>query len=569
VVATSGLVVGLGAFFVEPPPRDHPLEAQRPPVAALASAAPIQEPRTHDPQLAAALEQTAEPAQDQQARETAAWLAHEARALATEASPAGVPRFAEAIAAAREAGDPQGAARLEAERDALKLELERRHVNEVVEKLREGVRVADGSDDPDEAVKEGFGRLARGEVAAVGPLLVTLVKRADASHEIAACTSALRDIALARSVIDEAVALARDETPYRKLREKLAERELRCRIEAGGRAIRSGNAAAAELLELGALTRLDGTAPANPHLLYLLGRALETDGRPDEARGRYLTAIGTATWLPNDAAIEILRWLARCRAVSRPISERSPGGPGWRRLPRARFTVFQETKGTASKIAARVEAARARALSRLAFGDPIRLQATKTVVFVFASEESYRSSGLSPRPWAGGHASWDTLEDGQSSTICVYMPGAGARFDLDDVLGHEWAHVLVEEHTRGAPLPSWAVEGVATWTERESERQRFYDYLKRPGVRPVPWPDAITARYDRRYQGDDPDWAYHFYAQSLLAFDVVARRVGSAGSALLAAERVLEYPEFPFKALGFKDREDFEKLAASVLAGGK
>src|SRR5262249_50637132 len=159
----------------------------------------------------------------------------------------------------------------------------------------------------------------------------------EAFHNIAACTSTLRDIALARSVIDEAVALTRDETPYRGLREKLSEKELRCRIEEGGRAIRRGDPGAAALLQLGALTRSDGPAPANQRILSLLGRALEAGGRPDEARGRYLTAIGTATWLPNDAPIEILRWLARCRAVSKPISERSPGGSGWRRLPRARF----------------------------------------------------------------------------------------------------------------------------------------------------------------------------------------------------------------------------------------
>ncbi len=608
-VAASGLVVGLAAFFVEPPSREHPpTEPPRSPLAAVASSAPLAEPprKGDDAALAAALAQAIELAHDldpaaesqlaeilaaaeragadavarrargeteklraalaRQARETATWLAQEARALAGEVSPAGMGRFAEAIAAAREAGDPAAAARLERERDALRLELERRHVNDVVKKLRDGVRVADGSDDPDEAVQQGFARLTRGEVAAVAPLLQKLVKRAEASHGIAACTSALHDIALARAAIDEAVTLTHDEAPFRGLRDKLAGNELRCRIEEGGRAIRRGDGAAAELLDLGALTRLDGTAPANPHILYLVGRALEADGRADEARGRYLTAIGTATWLPNDAPIEILRWLARCRAASKQISEHSPGGPGWRRLPRARFTLFQENK--AGKLAARVEADRARALSRLAFGDPIRVQASKTVVFVFASEESYRSSGLSPRPWAGGHASWDWLEDGPASTICVYMPGQGARFDVDDVLGHEWAHVLVEEHTRGASLPSWAVEGVATWTERDTERQHFLDFLNRKGVKPVPWPQAITAWSDWRYRGEDPNWAYHFYAQSLLAFDVVGRRAGSAGSALLAIER-LAGAEDPFKALGFLDREDFEKLAASVLAGGK
>src|SRR5207248_2713694 len=122
---------------------------------------------------------------------------------------------------------------------------------------------------------------------------------------------------------------------------------------------------------------------------------------------------------------------ARCRAASRPISARSPGvGPSWRRLPRARFTLFHETAGSAGKLAARVEAARAQALSRLAFGDPVRVQAAKTVVFVFASEESYRSSGLAPRPWAGGHASFESLEDGCACTICVYVPGEHSGFVL-------------------------------------------------------------------------------------------------------------------------------------------
>jgi hypothetical protein len=305
------------------------------------------------------------------------------------------------------------------------------------------------------------------------------------------------------------------------------------------------------------LVRLDGRAPASPKVLYLLGRALEADGEPAKAREQYLTAIGTATWLANDAPLELLRYLARRRAVGRSIGPTSPGvEPSWRRLVKSHFVLFHELAGSAAGLARRVEDDRARSLARLGLADPARL-ASKPVVFVFRDEQRYHSSGNAARGWAAGHATHDELEDGGASTMVVYE-FADDDFNVDDVIGHEWTHILVDEHLAGARLPSWAVEGVATWTERDSVRAR-----RLASLAGYDWPIESIGYFlrrwvDWRYVGASASAAETFYSESLAAFDTVARRNGSAAAALAAAREVRTNGKTPFEVLGFKDGADFK-----------
>jgi tetratricopeptide (TPR) repeat protein len=500
----------------------------------------------------------------QLARDTAEWTSREAAELARDGSPAAIGRYAEAIAAARIVGDAELVKRFQRESEAVRHDLRRREIEEQVDRIR-GVAKADAAaDDEDPKVRKGFEELAAGNPENAIALVDRLVKRTDREHKEHACRAALRDLALTREAIAKATALVPDDDSFRPLPALLDERETRCRLEEGGRAIQRGDSKTAlERLDIADLTRLNGRAPATPDVLYLYGRALEADGRTEEALVCYRAAIGVATWLEPGTPVEILRLLARRRAQRQGISIDSPGaGPRWHRLPRARFTFFHELEGSAGSFAARVEAARARALTRLGIPDPIRIQ-SKTTVFLFASEARYRASGTAPRPWAGGHASLDSFADGNGTAIFVFAPGPDTRSSLDQVLVHEWTHVLVMEYLRGEDLPSWAAEGAATWvTEPWTSRLAV---IGATDSHRDDWAKALLAPDDWRYMSSSGDTALGFYAQSFIAFTTLVRRTGTAKTALAAAQKLLvDAPKDPFPTLGFKDQEDWAKLVAEI-----
>ncbi len=561
-VAASTTVVAW--LLVEPP-------SARPPVAP---PPPLRTPPRPDPApdapppLPVAEEPAPPPVEpDPQARENAEWTRAEARAYAKAGSPSAVARFVEAIGAARVIKDEESAQTLERELAQLKEDLHRRHVEAVVERLKGASRDQLPKDDE---IREIAAELDRGEAARAPLLVKKLVTRADSEHDQARCEVALRLLAPARRALERCVELRVDPEWCDHAAMSVKERELRCRLEEGGRAAQKGDGPAARsFLDLAELVKLDGRAPASSRVLYLLGRALEADGEPEEALKHYWAAIGTATWLARDTSIELVRWLARCRAAERPISVKSPGaGTSWRPLRRGRFVLFHEKPETADGLARRIDEARKVALARLDFTEP--LVAQKPVVIVFPSEERYRDSGMAPSGWAGGHASHDTLEDGGASTLVVYDdekdPGA-----LDTVLVHEWAHILVDARIGNRNLPSWAVEGVATWTEPEAARARRLARAATVKSSFLQWRSFLSLRADPRYVGADPAGAGTFYAQALVAFEVAVRSRGNADAALRAAESAPVMDAPPgwkpnwFKVLDFKDEEEFARAADAVL----
>jgi tetratricopeptide (TPR) repeat protein len=488
----------------------------------------------------------------------AARLRDEARALAKEGSPAAVARFVEAAEAARVTDGPEAARGLEAELEAHRFELRRLAAALAVDRDRAGQK-DDGTTDDDPRVRAGFAAFGQGDGAAEGPLVALLSHRADVEHKAGTCALAVRDLALARSVTAEVAARLHDES-HRPLAELLAD-ELRCRLEAAARSSRLGDGSASlGFLDMAELVKLDPRAPASPRVLYLLGRAFEADGRRDEARDEYLAAIGVATWLPEGAPTDLLRWFARCRAAHRDVTVSSPGvGKQWRRIDRPGCVIYEELGEAGLGMGGRVDRARQKAIDKLRLGEPVRAQAFKPVVFVYASEARYRRDAA-PSVWAGGHAEWSKLEDGLGSEIVVYLtPG------LDDVLAHEWTHVIVNDGLKGARLPSWAVEGVASWVE-EGDARKWRLKTAAENLRRLPaWRVFLETRTDPRYVSASPEAATMFYAQALLAFETAEKRLGSAGSVLLGAVKILAEQADPFEALGFKNGEDFEKAAGVVI----
>src|SRR5207247_8841596 len=116
-----------------------------------------------------------------------------------------------------------------------------------------------------------------------------LVERARTEHEGRNCELSLRDIALIRRAVAATSRLISSD--FRDPVESLDRLELRCRIEAGGRAARRGDGRRAiGFPDPAEPVRLDGAASSDPKLLYLVSRALEADARPDEARQHYHAA---------------------------------------------------------------------------------------------------------------------------------------------------------------------------------------------------------------------------------------------------------------------------------------
>lgn len=540
-----------------------------------------------------------------EARKQAQWLEAEARELLGAGSNAATGRLAEAIEAWQTVGDAARTAKLEGELETMRADLRRREVERVQERARAAL-AGDSAVDEAEEIKKLWDLLQRGDVTAFDPLLEKLIEAAKSAHQTKACGRALRHVALARRALEVMLAFARDDRPGKVWEGRLDDRELRCRLDEGGRAIQEGDGLAAlGHLDLAALCRLDGKAAYDPRVLYLYGRALEADGRLGEARDSYRAAIGTLTFLPPDAPLELIRYLARRSARHRAVTVHSPGiGPSWRRLPRARYTLFVETEESAAPVERVIEAARAAAVERLGLGDPVRIQA-KTVLFVFATEDGYHEADGAPKGWAIGHATADTLEDGRGNAIMTFDPRSrlkdpkSARPDhdglpyLENVLTHEWAHVLVDQHTKGAFLPSWAAEGVASFVESEpwrGERLRYSAPLwvnrGEDEANLAHWERMLLHWIDPRYAGDDGGAAARFYSESLLAFDVVARHAGSVRSALELSRRIddawprprklAKDPNGPalekadpvpdvFNALGFEKSDDFIALAKTLV----
>lgn len=497
-------------------------------------------------------------------QETYARTREEARALARDGSPAALSRFAEAIAWAHATDGPEAVKALEAELEAFRFELRRRDVVAAVDRDRAGEK-DDGTTDDDPLVRAAFEALARGDASVEPALVKRLADRMEVEHLAGACKLAVRDGVLARSAMDRSSSLVGHEARRTRAVRALLQAELRCRLEEAGRCVRRADGPAAlALLDMVELAKLDEQAPGSARIHYLLGRALEADGKPDEAQEDYLAAIGTASWLPADSPIELLRWFARCRAGEKMLTRFSPGvGAGWRRIARPTCVVFEELGEQGLGLGGRVERARRKAIERLGLGEPTRLQALKPVIFVYASEEHYRR-GAAPTVWAGGHAQWDELEDGLASTIVVY-----ATEELEDTLVHEWTHVVVNDHMKGERLPSWAIEGVATWAEEGETQKLRLSRAARELERLPGWGDFLAASRDPRYVGSDGDFARQFYAQALLAFETAVRRLGNPGAVLAAASKIVTQGGDPFAPLGFKDEEDFAGAAGVVIPQAK
>jgi hypothetical protein len=477
----------------------------------------------------------------------------EARALARNLEPAAISRFAEAIALASAIGDAASARSLAGELEMLRTDMRSREAIVRVDRDRAGKR-DDGTTDEDPKLRDGFERLARGERAALDPVLTALVKRAGAEHDAGSPGLAVRDYLLARHALELA------NVPFNAGSE-LGRVELQSRLEEAGRlARRSDGPAALALLEMSELRTLDESAPRSAKVHYLLGRALEADGRPDEAKKDYESAMGTVTWLGTSVSIELLRYFARCRVLREPITIESPGaGPTWRRIPRPSCVVFVEAGDEGLGMGGRVERARDKAIHKLGLGEPIRQQAFPPVVFVYSSRERYRR-GAAPSLWAGGHSTWNELEDGLASEMVVYLTP-----ELDDTLAHEWTHVIVNDAMKGERLPSWAIEGVASWVEEGETRKWRLSLAAAERERLPSWHSFLTTRLDPRYVGADSRGAAQFYAQSLLAFETAVKRTGSAGKVLAAATKIAAEKGDPFAALGFEDEEDFSKAAGVVV----
>ena len=481
----------------------------------------------------------------------------EARALAKNLEPAAISRFAEAIALASAVGDAASAHSLVGELETLRSDMRSGDAIARVDRERAGKR-EDGTTDEDPKVRDGFERLGRGDASALIPLLNALVKRAAAENEAGVGRLAVRDYVLVRRAIELA-------NVHLDAASDLARNEVQLRLEEAGRCARRGDGPhALELLDMGELRKLDENAPRSSRVHYLLGRALEADGRNDEAKKEYESAMGTITWLAADPPIELVRYFARCRAQGEPITIESPGaGTTWRRIPRPSCVVFVEEGEEGLGMGGRVERAREKAVQKLGLGEPIRQQAFPPVVFVYSSRDRYRR-GAAPSLWAGGHSTWNELEDGLASEIVVYLTP-----ELDDTLAHEWTHVIVNDAMKGARLPSWAIEGVASWVE-EGQTRKWRLSLAEKDLQKLPsWKSFLSIRLDSRYVGSSSGGAAHFYAQSLLAFETATKRAGSAGKVLAAAARIVLGNTDPFAALGFKDEDDFAKAAGVVLPEAK
>lgn len=347
-----------------------------------------------------------------------------------------------------------------------------------------------------------------------GRLFSELYNRAIARHRAGECRLAVSDWRRAAALVGGTD------------RGALLTNEQRCRLEVAARALRAGDGALGAVAAEPVRSSSDEGLRRRAH--YLHGRALETTGRPDEARQAFLAALAPLQ-VPKGHDLAILRELARLRTAGVPVESSTPGvGAGWRRSTSASFELIhrQETPtggspegpGLGEELATVLEQARGEVVTRLQLQPP--RDRGKVAVFFLPTLEEYRASP-GANSWSAGHAARLRTEDEVVRTIYLY-PGPG----LVDRARHEIAHIVVGDALDDAPLPAWANEGAAIFAEgdgsRASRRQVWVGLRQAGQLRPLE--DTLAQMLPPL--SDDVGEVQRFYVQAALNFEAIAAQVG-------------------------------------------
>lgn len=157
------------------------------------------------------------------------------------------------------------------------------------------------------------------------------------------------------------------------------------------------------------------------------------------------------------------------------------------------------------------------------FGEPAKTTWRPTCEIVVHRESK---SYLAAVGWAGVQTQGSSAvrfrrQEVLSRRIDLLLDAHG---ELPDCVSHEVAHMVLADRFAGKPLPRWADEGIASWSDSPAKRARYREELYRAArqQRLLPLVQLLTT--DRYPSGD----MAVFYGQSVVLVDYLLERGSTA-----------------------------------------